>query len=287
MPGSKQQSVFSTSTYLGDRQNGQLPEDSTTQDNAARSRLPENIFSPPPNNSDNSAIIRYLRDDGDSLLPQHLAIQSRLLSPATVRVHRPKATTSMLLSGNSSLAALTTASSVSSAPSVSSSLGIRYLGPSRILEHDHQGALHIAPLPHQVVFECPFNFLYCLCTFTSLPEWFSHSLTHFKRVTPPPTNICCFCDVIFEASDGMKSWRDKIEHTGIHHQLGHKLAHARPEFGLYNYLWKTRLIESSEYKDLMAGHQASGSSLPTPERYLNVTYTATQGPRRDRRRPVH
>ncbi|MCJ1280814.1 hypothetical protein MMC26_000131 [Xylographa opegraphella] len=172
----------------------------------------------------------------------------------------------MLLSGNSSLAALTTASSASTTPSVSSSLGERYLGKARVLEHDHEGALHPAPLRHQVVFECPFNFLYCLMTFTCLSDSFNHSLTHFKKNAPPEKNKCCFCDVEFARSDGMRSWRDKMEHTALHHKLGHKLAHARPDFAFYTFLWNKHIIEAAEYKDLMGGsHGRSGaSSYPSP-----------------------
>ncbi|MCJ1389591.1 hypothetical protein MMC18_002448 [Xylographa bjoerkii] len=198
----------------------------------------------------------------------------------------------MLLSGNSSLAALTTASSASTAPSVSSSLGERYLGPARVLEHDHQGALHIAPLRHHVVFECPFNFLYCLMTFASFSEWLAHSLTHFKKITPPEKNECCFCDEKFEKSDGMRSWRDKMEHTALHHQLGHKLAHARPDFALYKFLWNKRIIEPGEYKELIGGHSRSAaSSYPSPPSSPDnisasnrTAFTVTNGSRRPRER---
>ena len=92
----------------------------------------------------------------------------------------------MIMSGNDSLAALTTAaSSLPTSASVSSSRGIRALGNARLLELDDQNALQVPALRNPPIFECPFNFLYCLVTFASFTEWFTHSLTHFHDVGPP------------------------------------------------------------------------------------------------------
>ncbi|MCJ1479097.1 hypothetical protein MMC13_007781 [Lambiella insularis] len=148
---------------------------------------------------------------------------------------------------------------VSSAPSVSS-LGERQLRQSRLLEHDQQGALEIAPLRQQVVLTCPFIFLQCLLSFTSVSEWVTHSLTHFKEIMPPNSNQCCFCDKTFKRADGQQSWREKLEHTALHYQEGHKLPKARPDFELHKYLWENCLIDNVEYKDLylaegLAPHQ--------------------------------
>ena len=246
-----------------------------------------------------SPITAYLQDNDDSTVPRFIAARSRFPPHPSghpsgyAGVYRPTAGTSMLLSGNSSLAALTTASSASSAPSVSSSLGERYLGPARVLEHDHQGALHIPPLRHRVVFECPFNFLHCHFRFESFPEWLAHSLTHFERVSPPEKNNCCFCDDKFERSkDGMRSWTEKMQHTALHYQLGHRLAHARPDFNLYKYLWSKRLIETANYKALIgASHSHSGaSSYPSPPSSPDRSsgsnssvFTITNAPRRHQR----
>lgn len=212
-------------------------------------------------------ISTYLESRDDSRLPRHIATQSRLPQQYTYpNVNRPAAGTSMLVSGANSLAALTNASSASTTPSVSSSLGGRQLETSRLLEPDHQNALQVAPLRHPVIFECPFNFLYCLLSFTNFNEWFAHSVTHFRGIAPPNSNKCCFCDKTFKENPGQHCWKEKLCHTALHHQLGHKLAHARPDFELHRYLWIKRLIDTAEYKALTGG---STGHVPATSTHLN------------------
>lgn len=225
-----------------------------------------------------SPIQQYLDDEGDSRLPRRAAEQSSLPSSNInahgryAGVYAPTTGTSMLLSGNSSLPALSTASSVSGPSSVDSSVGSRALGDGRLLEFDPFGALQIAPLRHRPTYECPFHFLYCLLTFSSFSEWLAHSLTHFNRHDPPTTNRCSFCEKTFPASNGMQSWSDTMHHVALHHQLGHKLAHSRPAFDLHNYLYCKKVIDSAQYKELM-GHK----SRPRPEdAYLTPPTSPTQ-----------
>lgn len=200
----------------------------------------------------------------------------------------------MLLSGNSSLAALTSAASASSTPSVSSAMGGRALRPPRILELDGQGALQVPPLRHPPVFECPFYFLSCCRTFVTFSEWFAHSLEHFRGISPPTGNSCCYCDQTFQDSDGMRSWKARMEHVQLHYQLGHRVAHARPDFELYTYLWRCRLVDNVLYKSLVGGSNSrtsGASAYPTPPTSPNSStsassdsvYTVTNDSRRRRR----
>lgn len=202
----------------------------------------------------------------------------------------------MLLSGNNSLAALTSAASVSSAPSVSSAMGERALGPPRILEVDRHGALQVPPLRHPPVFECPFYFLSCCLTFASFSEWFTHSLMHFRGINPPSINSCCYCDKTFQDNDGMRSWKARMEHIALHSQLGHRIAHARPDFELHRYLWKNRLVDNALYKNLVGdgnSRTSAASAYPSPPTSPNsstssassdIVYTVTNDSRRRRRR---
>lgn len=218
-----------------------------------------------------SPIRIYLAEPIDPMLAHHLARQSRTSilehdSVSPLSASRPAAGTSMLLSGNSSLAALTSAPTASTPSSVSSAMGDRALGPPRILELISTGALQVPPVRGTPVFECPFNFTHCLLTFTSFSEWFAHSLSHFGGFSPPPTNRCCFCDNIFEHPDGKKSWKARMEHVALHYQLGHRLAHARPDFEFYRYLWSNRLLDNETFKALVgdSAGRTSKSAYPTP-----------------------
>jgi len=235
-----------------------------------------------------SPISTYLDDRTDSHLPRRLAAQSTIPRSTPNLAPRPGAGTSMLLSGNSSLAALTSAGSASSSPSVSSAMGERALGPSRVLEFDGHGALQVPPLRHPPVFECPFGFLSCLLTFTIFSDWFAHSLRHFRGINPPNANKCCYCDQKFQENDGKASWKARMEHIALHYQLGHRLAHARPDFELYRYLWSNRLLDNASYKSLVGDNNSR--SPPTspnpaaPSASNENVYTVTNNPRRRHRR---
>ena len=207
----------------------------------------------------------FLDDRGDSRLTQRIAGNSYLSPPLAHQrtgnnMHFVSSVhTSMLLAGsdetNHSLAALTNASTMASTRSVSSSVGARQLDQSqRTLDQEHD-ALVIAPLRGPRVLECPFNFVMCFLTFSNMEDWINHSLRHFcirsGRVVGPPTyNTCCFCDDDFQCDDAHASWKLRMHHVAIHHQLGHRLAHARPDFVFFRYLWEKRLMSDKEYREL-------------------------------------
>ena len=229
----------------------------------------------------------YLADCNDSRLPSRIAQASRL------QVHVPPASaypgpgTSMLLSGDSSLAALTRASSAASLPSASSAMGGRALEYGRVLRADQHDVLQIPPLSPTIVFECPFQFNHCLLTFTNYSQWFNHSLEHFKRHDPPAKNKCCFCDKEFNETNGLTSWKRRMEEIASHHQLGHRLAHARPDFELFKYLWDKKIIGDAHYKNLMGAKGLSAYSTPptspnssTASPTSDAVYTVTHDGRR-------
>jgi len=214
---------------------------------------PDPIRSPP--------LERWMDSRDDSRLASHVASQSRI--PVTEARPAPRPGTSMMMSGPSSLAGCTTGSSATSQPSVSSSMGGRVVH-SRLLELDIQGALQVPPL-RPTVFECPFNHLQCRRTFTRYSEWYAHSLEHFLSAGPPKFNRCCFCDKTFQQNDSNQSWRERMQHIATHHQLGHRLATARPDFELFQYLWQKKIIDDPLYKELMGGsHGPVANPYPSP-----------------------
>ena len=249
-----------------------------------------------------SPIQTYLLDNSDSRVSRRQAAQSNLPNSningfgSYQGINRPVAGTSMMIGGHSSLAALTRISSVSSAPSVSTSMGERHLTP-RLLENDSGGVLQVAPLRGRVVFQCPFNFLNCLLEFSDFTEWFRHSLRHWNGVTPPISTKCCFCDQVFRNQDGSRSWRDRMEHVAIHHRSGCRVATSRPDFELYRFLWNNRLIETALYKALtMTSNSRSDAENAYPSPPISPTgstshssmavYTVTNSSSRRDRRPA-
>lgn len=204
----------------------------------------------------------YLADPNDSRLPSRLAQQSILKGRTSYGGARPGVGTSMIQSGHSSLAALTHASSAASPSSAPSAMGARATGTGRVLSHDPHGALQVPPHNPTVILECPFQFNGCILTFISFRQWFDHSLTHFGSCGPSPRNKCCFCDRTFNAVDGMTSWTKRMTEIAQHHAYGCRLAHARPDFDLFKYLWGKRLIDDAHYKDLMGAKRLPVHSTP-------------------------
>lgn len=185
---------------------------------------------------------------------------------------------------NDSLPGLTRAASSRPSQSVSDGMGERQMNRGlRILVPDPDGALEPTTLPplrrpdQGPVLECPFTFIKCFRQFavSNEQEWIQHSLEHFKirtgrpkRIDPPKINRCCFCPHTFEASSGVDSWRERMDHVKVHHQyLGHRLAAARHDFALVEYFWQNGLLSQTDYRELKpstAAASRSSQNIPTP-----------------------
>ena len=220
-------------------------------------------------------IAAFINDNDDNPITRVVATQSQLpvYSRDHATVHQNPSSingggTSLLHSGNNSLPALTRTGTYTSSRSVSSSIGNRVL-PVRILEQHPQQPLSVPPQPGLTTYECPFNYLHCLLTFSNFIDWYSHSLTHFDGVGPPSTANCCFCDNKFQASTGEECWRYRMEHVDLHHKWGHRLSHARPDFAMFHYLWSKNIVDTATYKDLNGSLPGTGTQ-ETPTSSRNV-----------------
>ena len=168
---------------------------------------------------------------------------------------------------NDSLPGLSAIGSSRYSGSISDGMGERQMNRSlRIMVEDADGALESTSLPplrradQDHVLECPFAFLKCFRQFAVSNErdWIQHSLEHFRvngerprRVNPPQMNSCCFCPQTFQASSGIISWRARMDHVKIHQQhFGHRLATARHDFALVEYLWQQRVLSLADYREL-------------------------------------
>lgn len=241
------------------------------------------VVSHPRNSHPSPTLQSYLRDQSDARIPRRLALQSVLPSSSLYRAPdyhgapRDVSRTSMMMtgsdrtwdSGTQDLAALTSASTRSTSESVPTSVGARQLESQRLLVSGPENVLLIPPLPTPRILECPFNTVYdCSMTYVEVEEWIKHSLKHFGHVGPSTSNVCCFCDVTFDGANGQQSWRERMQHVASHHRLGEKLAHARPDFQLFRYLWSNKLIDNAVYKDLkVESHgraRAAAAAYPSP-----------------------
>lgn len=263
----------------------------------------KSVVSRPRNSNPSPTLETYLRDQSDRV-PQQLASLSTLPGESLYQIQgyhgapRNDNRTSMMVSGSDhtrsssyqDFPALTLASTRSPSESIPSSVGARGTQPRHILEVGPEHVLSIPPLQAQSILECPFNFLNCLMTFSSLYDWFMHSLEHFGHAGPSTSNCCCFCDQTFNFLDGRRSWWERMQHIALHHRLGHRLASARPSFQLYDYLWRNKLISNADYKDLKGKSQdraRAAAAYPSPPASPNqgsVPYTQTNTNRSRHRR---
>ena len=105
--------------------------------------------------------------------------------------------------------------------------------------------------------ECPFICLGCVRQFQNgdTHGWVQHSLSHFTnqggQVEPPKVNPCCFCTARSSADDGYQSWRSRMAHVKLHHDNGHRLAHARLDFEFVHFLWVNGIIDQMTYRELL------------------------------------
>ena len=157
--------------------------------------------------------------------------------------------------------------------SISDSMGERALDQSmRLLGED--GIVENTLFQRGRILECPFHrYTGCQKEFfvANFEAWVKHTQDHFIKdrrgrrpeyISPPTLNSCGFCEEKFEAVSGITSWGHMMSHVKEHHKLGYRLAHARIDFSLVEYLWQNGLLTLSEYRDLKPSTKAQ--DVPSP-----------------------
>ena len=131
-----------------------------------------------------------------------------------------------------------------------------------------------APRPAQ--YECQFFFLGCEYRSDDLDEWKTHCLSHFQRHEPPKEVSCPLCPFRGAFSDGFEAWDIRLNHIAEHHQGGYSLAASRPDFALYQFLWKKKIIGDVDHKEL----RTTGGRLSRVGAYTTTQDTGPHGRRR-------
>jgi hypothetical protein len=146
------------------------------------------------------------------------------------------------------------------------------------LLEDHNGVLELPATQIQTpVYECAFWFLSCGYISRNQEEWITHCESHFRGEEPPQTVQCPLCEWTASSHDGRISWNSRMQHVAREHtMLGHTLRTSRPDFDLFRHLWRRRLIDDQDYKELSGGNHNLGR-LPG-----NFVQTNGRGARRER-----
>ena len=81
-------------------------------------------------------------------------------------------------------------------------------------------------------------------------------------ISPPTSNSCTFCDVMFQADNGDLSWSNMMAHVIMHYRVGHRLAYARIDWRLVEYLWEKGLLTRAQYRELKS--MMNAQDVPSP-----------------------
>ncbi|KAH7075475.1 hypothetical protein BKA63DRAFT_414073 [Paraphoma chrysanthemicola] len=154
--------------------------------------------------------------------------------------------------------------------------------PGVQLLEENNGVLEISrPLIRTPVYECAFWFLSCSYISHNQEEWMVHCEAHFQGEEPPQAVQCPLCEWSAETDDGRMSWNARMQHLATSHtMLGQTLRTSRPDFHLFQHLWRKRLIDNEDLKELNGGNH----NLERPPGNFVETNRRTSGRERDERR---
>lgn len=160
--------------------------------------------------------------------------------------------------------------------SISTGLASHFTGVPLLEENN--GVLELPPRQARApLYECAFWFLSCRYISENRDEWLTHCESHFRGEEPPRTVQCPLCEWIATSSDGHMSWSARMQHLATAHtMLGQTLRTSRPDFELFHHLWRKRLIDDQDWKELAAGNH----NLDRPPG--NFVETNGRGGRRER-----
>ena len=202
----------------------------------------------------------YIKGSDDPKMASFLAAHSFIPPSNPVREAQgasPQSVKTSLLveqsisTGGSSLPALISDASSYAPESVSTGMA------DRDLVHNQRA---LGELPRPSPLKCPFGILDCHREFNhgNVREWIKHSSIHFRKLSrpgKPPTYIkppthgrCGFCEQEFRAPKGDLCWLQRMKHTKLHHELGHRID--RPDFTLIEYLWQQGVMSVEKYREL-------------------------------------
>ena len=131
---------------------------------------------------------------------------------------------------------------------------------------------YIAASHAQNILECPFYGLSCSLSFNNFIEWQAHSISHFKKVSPPQNIQCCFCNKRFSDINAIETWKAYMRHLAYHQREGYRMVDARPDFDLYKYMFEKKLIPSTEYRSLQMTPAYTTRTLPDLTEFNSYRY---------------
>ncbi|KAF2231803.1 hypothetical protein EV356DRAFT_437326, partial [Viridothelium virens] len=128
---------------------------------------------------------------------------------------------------------------------------------SAIHEADYEDVLRYDIFqPRAPRFPCCFYFLSCPYWSYNINDWKTHCRSHLHWNLPPSKVQCPYCDALGSQrfTNGAEAWEARMHHIADHHIRGARVEQARPDFGLFNYLWQVRVISNAQLHELRQNH---------------------------------
>ena len=136
--------------------------------------------------------------------------------------------------------------------------------------HEEEDGLLVAPIPTidpQADLLCLFPFLQCHERFDDYNSWVTHNIAHFRMAPVPSRATCPLCGEEFRDPAPRVAWCTMLEHVALHLQMGETLSNARPDFELFEYLHRRRIIGTAQYTALVQSDTHDGQSGAATEPY--------------------
>jgi hypothetical protein len=169
--------------------------------------------------------------------------------------------------------------------SISTALASHFPAGVPLLE-DNNGVLEIPVVAlhsHAPVYECAFWFLNCAYISQNKDDWEIHVLSHFRGEEPPASVLCPLCEWAVTCETGSEAWALRMQHLAHEHTMrGQTLRTSRPDFALFEYLWRVRLIDAADLKELKGGNH---NLMHPPGNFVEMNARAGSGRDARRHRP--
>lgn len=129
-----------------------------------------------------------------------------------------------------------------------------------LLEVDETGVAQ-APSSQNIAgrLACPFSFLECRYRSDNLEEWDVHSQSHLRGYLPKEVHCPFKCAWTNLGESGAAAWRQRILHIVADHPDDEVDTNSRPKQSLIDHLWRHRLIDDAQKKELIRHGRLTGS----------------------------
>lgn len=131
-----------------------------------------------------------------------------------------------------------------------------------VLQEGSEGAFRLPTAQREGRLACSFSFLACTFRSDDLTEWDTHCQSHLHGHLPLSLHCPFVCDWSRTANSGQEAWQARQIHMWSAHQRdGHVDTDRRPESSLVQHLWRARIIDDAELKELRKNGRLTDSQI--------------------------